>query len=55
MDFSKELISFVSDKVGGIVIIAAGSSEVVYADDFFTKKYGNDIVGLDALTLPLVT
>lgn len=48
MDFSKELISFVSDKVGGIVIIAAGSSEVVYADDFFTKKYGNDIVGLDA-------
>lgn len=46
MDFSKEITSFVSDKIGGIVIIAEGSSEIVYADDFFTKKYGNDIVGL---------
>ena len=48
MDFSKEITSFVSDKIGGIVIIAEGSSEIVYADDFFTKKYGSDIVGLFA-------
>ena len=48
MDFSKELISFISEKIGGVVIVAAGSSEIVYADDFFTKKYGHDIVGLDA-------
>ncbi len=48
MDFSKELITFVSDKVGGVVIIANGSSEIVYADSFFTDKYGSDVTGLDA-------
>lgn len=48
MDFSNEIISFVSDKVGGIVIVASGSSEIMYADAFFTDKYGRDIVGMDA-------
>ena len=48
MDFSKEIISFVSEQIGGIVIIAGGSSEIVYADSFFSQKYGNDIVGHDA-------
>ncbi len=47
MDFSKELVGFVSDKVGGVVIIAVGSSEIVYADKFFSEKYGHSIVGLD--------
>ena len=48
MDFSREIISFVSDRIGGIVIIAADSEQIVYADDFFTKKYGREIVGLGA-------
>lgn len=48
MDFSREIIDFVSDKIGGIVIIAEGSSEIVYADGFFTDKYGSNIVGMDA-------
>ncbi len=48
MDFSKEIIEFVSDRIGGVVIIAAGSSEVMYADTFFKEKYGKDIVGMDA-------
>lgn len=48
MDFSKEIIEFVSDKIGGIIIVAKGSSEIVYADTYFTKKYNGDIVGLDA-------
>ncbi len=48
MDFTKEIVSFVSDKVGGIIIIASGSSEIMYADGFFTKKYGADIVEQDA-------
>lgn len=48
MDFSKEIISFVSEQIGGIVIIAGGSSEIVYADSFFSQKYGTDIVGHDA-------
>lgn len=48
MDFSREIIEFVSDKIGGIVIIAEGSSEIVYADGFFTDKYGSNIVGMDA-------
>lgn len=48
MDFSKEIVNFVSKDIGGIVVIAEGSSEIVYADDFFTKAYNGDIVGLDA-------
>lgn len=47
MDFSKEIIEFVTDRVGGVLIIAEGSSQVVYADSYFKKKYGNDIVGMD--------
>ena len=47
MDFSREIISFVSDKVGGVVIIAEGSGEIVYADSYFSKKYGKSIVGMD--------
>ncbi|MGN0437311.1 MAG: GGDEF domain-containing protein [Lachnospiraceae bacterium] len=48
MDFSEEIINFVSNDIGGIVVIAEGSSEIVYADKFFTEKYGNNIVGLYA-------
>ncbi len=48
MDFSKDIVNFVSEQVGGIIIIAGGSSEIVYADSFFSQKYGSDIVGHDA-------
>lgn len=48
MDFTREIADFVSDRIGGIVIIAEGSSEIVYADGFFTDRYGSSIVGLDA-------
>lgn len=48
MDFKDEIIEFVSDKIGGIVIIADGSDEIEYADSYFTEKYGNDVVGMDA-------
>ncbi len=48
MDFSNEIIQFITDKVGGLVIVADGSAEIVYADVYFTKKYGSDIVGMDA-------
>lgn len=48
MDFNNEIIEFISDKVGGVVIIAEGSSEIVYADSYFTEKYGSNIVGMDA-------
>lgn len=48
MDFSNEIVQFVTDKVGGLVIVAEGSAEIVYADTYFTKKYGSDIVGMDA-------
>ena len=48
MDFNNEIIKFVSDKVGGVLIIAEGSDEIVYADSYFTKKYGESIVGMDA-------
>lgn len=47
MDFKNEIVEFVSDKVGGVVIISDSSDEIVYADSFFTKKYGEDIVGMD--------
>ena len=47
MDFSNEIVSFVSHKVGGIVIIAEGSDEIVYADSYFINKYGESIVGMD--------
>lgn len=48
MDFKNEIIEFVSDKIGGIVIVADGTDEIVYADSYFTEKYGSDIVGMDA-------
>lgn len=48
MDFREEIIEFVSGKIGGIVIIADGSDEIVYADSFFAEKYGSDVVGMDA-------
>ena len=51
MDFKDEIVQFVSDKIGGIVIIASGSDEIVYADSYFTDKYGTNIVGMDASDL----
>lgn len=48
MNFNEEIARFVSDQVGGIVIISATSDEIVYADAFFKKKYGDDVVGMDA-------
>lgn len=48
MEFNREIVRFVSEKIGEIIIIEADSGEIVYADDFFTKKYGSDIVGKNA-------
>lgn len=48
MDFSKEILQFMSEKIGGISIIAEGSSEIVYADSYFKNKYGDNIEGMDA-------
>ena len=48
MDFRDEIVQFVSDKIGGVVIIADGSDEIVYADSFFKNMFGEDIVGKDA-------
>ena len=48
MDFKEEIVQFVSDKVGGIAIVAEGSAEIVYADSYFKQKYGDDVVGMDA-------
>ena len=48
MDFTNEIVKFVSDKVGGVLIISDSSDEIVYADSYFTKKYNQDITGLDA-------
>lgn len=47
MDFKEEIVQFMTDKVGGITIVAEGSAEIVYADSYFRKKYG------DALFLKL--
>lgn len=47
MDFSNEIVSFVSDKIGGVVIIAEGSGEVCYADSYFQNRYGCSVVGMD--------
>lgn len=47
MDFKNEVFEFISDKIGGVVIIAEGSDEIVYADSFFTGKYGDNIIGMD--------
>lgn len=47
MDFNKEIVEFVSDKIGGIVIIEEGSDKIVYADSLFSDKYGQNIVGMD--------
>ncbi len=48
MDFKEEIVQFMSDKVGGIAIVAEGSAEIVYADSYFKKKYGDAVVGMDA-------
>ncbi len=47
MDFKKEIMEFVSGKVGGVVILTEGFDEIVYADSYFTRKYGEDIVGME--------
>lgn len=46
MNFEKEIVDFVSGQIGGITIIAQGSGDIVYADDFFTNRYGNDVTGM---------
>ena len=48
MDFKEEIVQFMTDKVGGITIVAEGSAEIVYADSYFRKKYGDAVVGMDA-------
>jgi diguanylate cyclase (GGDEF)-like protein len=45
MDFEREIVEFVSDKIGGITIVALKSGEIMYADKCFTERYGDDIVG----------
>lgn len=48
MEFQNNITDFVSGKIGGITIIAEASGEIVYADDFYTKKYGNAVTGMVA-------
>lgn len=48
MNFSREISGFVSDKIGGIVVIEVQSGLIAYADSFFAEKYGKDIVGTKA-------
>lgn len=45
MDFTQEIVQFVSGGTGGIVVMANGSMEIVYANPFFTDIYGEDIIG----------
>lgn len=45
MDFTSEILSFATDKLGGICIVAMGSGEIVFADTFYEKKYGKSVVG----------
>lgn len=46
MEFNEEIVKFVSDRIGGVTILTEGSGEIVYADSFYEKKYGNDITGM---------
>lgn len=48
MDFNNEIVQFMADKVGGLVIVAEGSAEIVFADSYFTEKYGDNVIGMDA-------
>lgn len=46
MAFEKQIADFIAKGKGGITIFSAGSGEIVYADDTFKKKYGEDLVGM---------
>lgn len=46
MEFKEEIVKFVSHQVGGITILTEGSGEIVYADSFYKKKYGDDVIGM---------
>lgn len=48
MDFSKEIIRFVSNDNNGMVVIAKDSGEIVYVDSFATKIYSDRLLGQDA-------
>lgn len=48
MDFRDEIGQLISEKIGGITIVAEGSGEIVYADVFYRQRYGEDVVGLFA-------
>ncbi len=45
MDFSSEIMNFMTEQVGGIVIVEKSSGNIMYADSFFEKEYKKDIVG----------
>ncbi|MDD6102090.1 MAG: GGDEF domain-containing protein [Clostridiales bacterium] len=45
MDFSKDIIRFCSNEKNGITVIEESTGHIVYADEFFTKKYGEQLVG----------
>lgn len=45
MDYRHELTEFALDRVGGLLVIALDSGEVLYADEKIKKTYGKDIIG----------
>ena len=46
MEFQEEIVRFISGQIGGVTILAEGSGEIVYADEFYQNKYGNDVTGM---------
>ena len=44
MDFNKEIVDFISDKVGGIIIYEKESERIVFADDFAARCFGEQLL-----------
>ena len=46
--FSSEIGKFISDKVGGILVVSVESGQIVYADKFFKERYEIPLTGVTA-------
>ncbi len=49
MDFTSEIVRFVSDCVGGLFIVSENSGKIAYASGAFEKSLGRDVTGMDAM------
>ncbi|MGN0347874.1 MAG: GGDEF domain-containing protein [Lachnospiraceae bacterium] len=49
MDFKNEIVDFVTNKIGGIIIVDDAEHTIAFADSFVTNRFGADLPGKVAM------